>query len=167
MAELFRFLDAAFELDLLVNLLASLLGIKDHPPESLDDEGRRYFEARLRATTLSSDLRLDAKDTLIRLWQAVQRLPPKQRDTFCFSFADQSGDDLFSLLIDAEVANLHEIALALERSESELAELWAVIPLDRTAIAVELKATPPQVSKWRFRAVERLEREMFPVRNTR
>lgn len=165
-AELFQWLGGAVKLNLLVNLIARLLGVRDHPPESLDDEGRRYLEARLRETTLSSDLRLDAKDTLTRLWQAVQQLPPKQRDTFCFSFADQSGDDLFSLLIDAEVANLQEIALAVERSESVLAELWSVMPLDRTAIAVELKATPPQVSKWRFRAVERLEREMFPARNT-
>lgn len=161
-AELFQWLGGAVELNLLVNLVARLLGVKDHPPESLDDEGRRYFEARLRETTLSSDLRLDAKDALKTLWEAVQSLPPKQRDTFCFSFTDQSGDDLFSLLIEAEVAGLDEIARALQRSESEVADLWAVMPLDRTAIAVELKATPPQVSKWRFRAVERLEREMFP-----
>jgi len=165
-AELFQWLGGAVELNLLVNLVARLLGVKDHPPESLDDEGRRYLEARLRETTLSTDLRLDAKDTLTRLWQAVQHLPPKQRDTFCFSFTDQGGEDLFSLLIDAEVTSLQEIALALERSEAELTELWAVMPLDRQAIAIELMATPPQVSKWRFRAVERLEREMFPRRNT-
>ena len=163
-SELLQWLGAAVELNLFVNLVARLLGVKDHPPESLDDEGRRYFEARLRETTLSSDLRLDAKDTLKRLWAAVQSLPPKQRDTFCFSFTDQTGDDLFTLLVDAEIANLQEIALALERSESELAELWTLMPLDRTAIAVELKATPPQVSKWRFRAVERLERDMFPTK---
>jgi len=161
-AELFQWLEGSVELGLLVDLIAKLRGVKDHPPESLDEEGRRFFEARLRETTLSSDLRFDAKDTLIRLWVAVQRLPPKQRDTFCLSFNDQSGDDLFSLLIDAEVADFEEIARALERTEEKLGELWELMPMDRTAIATELGATPPQVSKWRFRAVEKLEREMFP-----
>jgi RNA polymerase sigma factor (sigma-70 family) len=160
-AELFRWFDAAVELDLLVNLIARLLGIKDHLPESLDDESKRYLEARLSESTFSVNLRLDAKDILVHLWDAVRSLPINQRDTFCLSFSDQSGEDLFSLLIDAEVASFEEIARALGRAEAELAELWSEMPMDRTKIAVALKATPPQVSKWRFRAVARLERQMF------
>ena len=161
-AELFKSLDAAVELDLLVNLLASFLGVKDYLPESLDDESKRYFEARIGETTLSVNLRLDAMDTMAHLWEAVLRLPSKQRQTFCFSFSDQNGEDLFSLLIDAKVASLEEIGRALDRSDDELVQLWSAMPMDRVAVAVELGATPAQVSKWRFRAVERLEREMFP-----
>ena len=50
------------EIDQLVNLTAILLEIKDRPTESLDDEARRYLEARITDTTLMSDPRLDSQN---------------------------------------------------------------------------------------------------------
>src|SRR5260370_15921598 len=163
MTEFFPWIGAPVEIDALVNLLAKLLGVRDHPPESLDDEAKRYFAARLAETTVNTDARLDLQATLAGLWEAVKRLPPNQRDTFCFSVTDQNGEDLFSLLIEAEIATLPEIARELHRPLDHLFRLWSEMPMDRTAIAYELNATRQRVSKWRFRAAERLEKEILPA----
>jgi RNA polymerase sigma factor (sigma-70 family) len=160
-ADFFYWLDAPIELDTLVNLLAKLLDVKDHPPESLDDEARQYLEARLANTTLSSDSRMDLQATLAGLWEAVKRLPANQRDTFCLSFTDQNSDDFFSVLLEAEIVSLPQIAQALNRTPDHLLRIWSAIPMDRAAIAVELGATIEQVSKWRFRALKRLEKEIL------
>jgi hypothetical protein len=99
------------------------------------------------------------RELLRSLWAAVRRLQPKQRDTFGLSFADDGGDDLFTLLLDAEVATLPEIAATFERSLEDLIVLWQQMPMDNAGLAQELSATRQQVNKWRFRALRQLKKE--------
>ncbi len=161
-AELLRWANKPIEIDQLVNLTAILLDIKDRPAESLDDEARRYLEARITDTTLMSDPRLDFAKLLRSLWQAAQALPEKQRDTFCLGFADEHGEDLFTLLFETGIATLSQLAEQLGRSLEELMRLWTAMPMDVAAIAVELNGTRAQVWKWRFDALRRLEKQLRP-----
>jgi RNA polymerase sigma factor (sigma-70 family) len=151
------------ELDVLVGVLAALLGIKDHPIESLADAESSYLTERLADSSLHCGSLLELRETLQYLWTEVLRLPPNQRDTFCLSFEDSSGDDLFSLLLDAGVVTWPQIAQALDRTQERLAHLWQQMPMDSAGIAAELNATRLQVNKWRFRALRQLEKELIPT----
>lgn len=156
-AEVFRWLEGPIEFERLVQIAALLLDVKDQPPRSLDEEGD--LPEFLSDSTFRCETRLEVRELLRSLWAAVRRLPPKQRDTFGLSFADDGGDDLFTLLLDAEIATLPEIAAAFERSLEDLLVLWQQMPMDNAGLAQELNATRPQVNKWRFRALRQLEKE--------
>ena len=158
--EVFKWVNSPIEVDALVNLLTVLLDIKDHPVESLDDE-TVYLSQRLIDATVHCGSRLELRDILQRLWVEVKLLPPNQRDTFCLSFEDESGDDLFSLLLSTEIVTLQQLAQELDRSLEQLMSLWQQMPMDNASIANELNATRPQVNKWRFRALRQLEKALF------
>lgn len=161
-AELLRWANDPIEIDELVNLTAILLEIKDRPAESLDDEARAYLEARIRDTTLMSDPGLDFTKLLRGLWQAAADLPEKQRDTFCLGFEDEHGEDFFTLLFERDVVTPSQLAPRLGRSLEDLMRLWAAMPMDVAAIAIELNGTRAQVWKWRFDALRHLEKELRP-----
>jgi RNA polymerase sigma factor (sigma-70 family) len=161
-AELFQWIGSPVELDLLVNLVAKLLDVKDHPTESVDDESLSYAEARIRDSTLSSSSRLEEQALLRRLWQELKELTTEQRDVFCLGFEDEDGRDLFTVLLEAEIVNLRELTQELGRSPETIVGLWSQMPMDDEAIASELKTTRAQVYKWRFRALRRLQRGLLP-----
>src|SRR6266404_284595 len=109
-AELLRWIGEPIELDELVNLIAILLDVKDRPADSIDDEAKGYLEARVADTTLISDPGLDSEKLLRSLWRAVLALPKNQRDTYCFRFEDNSGEDLFTLLFEANITTRAQLA---------------------------------------------------------
>lgn len=158
-AEVFKWIDGPIELEGLVEVVAVLQEIKDQPIESLDHD-EQYWREHLIDNRYRCESRLEARESLHQLWREVLRLPQKLRDTFCLSFANESGDDLFSLLIDAEIATLSEIATALGWPLERLRRLWVMMPLEPEALATECGATRTQVNKWRYRAVKQLEKQM-------
>ena len=139
-------------------MAAFLLDVRDQPPQSLDEEGA--LAESLMDSSFRCDSRMGLRELLRLLWAAVRGLPPKQRESFSLSFADDAGDDLFTLLLDAEVATLTEIADAFNRSLEDLMLLWQRMPMDNATVAHELNATRQQVNKWRFRALRQLEKEL-------
>ncbi len=160
--ELFRWMGGPIELDVLVNIVATLLDIKDHPHESVDDETNAYLEARITDSTLSSSSRLEEQAVLGSLWEALKELTAEQRDVFCFGFEDARGRDLFTVMLEAEIVTLRELAQELRRSTDSVVSVWSKLPMDDEAIAAELKATRTQVQKWRFRALGRLRKGLLP-----
>jgi RNA polymerase sigma factor (sigma-70 family) len=161
-AELFQWIGSPMELDELVNLVARLLDVKDLPVESIDEHTLAYVEARIVSNTLNSSSRLEEQALLRSLWQAMRELSAEQRDVFFLGFEDQSGRDLFTVLLEAEVVTFRELAKELDRSSDSIVGLWSKMPMDDAAIAVELKTTRAQVYKWRFRALQRLRRGLLP-----
>ena len=121
-----------------------------------------YLEARISDKTLMSNPRLDFAKLLRSLWQAVEALPQKQRDTFCLGFADEHGEDLFTLLFETGIATPSQLAEQFGRSPEELMRLWTAMPMDVATIAAELNGTRAQVWKWRFEALRRLEKQLRP-----
>lgn len=83
----------------------------------------------------------------------MRRLPKRQRDAVCLGFADHDGEDLFTLLLDAEIVTQEQLWEEFGLAEAEFNDLWARLPiLDNTDLAARLGATPQQLSKWRFLA---------------
>lgn len=157
--ELLKWIDEPIELDDLVNLMAILLDVKDRPAESIDDEAKTYLEARIADTTLISDPGLDSEKLLRHLWRAVLALPKNQRDAFCLRFEDENGEDLFTLLFQANLITPSQLAQDLGHSLQELIRMWAAMPMDYATIAIEMKSTLLHVRKSRFDALRRLEKE--------
>lgn len=160
--ELFRWIGSPVELDVLVNFVATLLDVKDYPVESIDDVSHAYSEARIVENTLGSSSRLEEQALLRRFWQELKELTTDQRDVFCLGFEDESGRDLFTVLLEAEIVNLRELAQELGRSPESLVALWSKIPMDAEGIAFELKTTRAQVYKLRYRALRRLQKGLLP-----
>ena len=161
-AELFQWIGSPIELDALVNVVATLLDVKDHPVESVDDDTLTYIETRIADSTLHSSSRLEEQALLRSLWQALMELSTEQRAVFCLGFEDQSGRDLFTVLLEAEVVTFRELTQELDRSTETIVGLWSKMPMDDEAIAVEMKTTRGQVYKWRFRALQRLRKGLLP-----
>ena len=161
-AELFQWMAGPVELDALVNIIATLLEVKDYPVESVDDASLAYLETRIADSSLSSGSRLEEQALLRRLWQELKELSTDQRDVFCLGFEDGSGRDLFTVLLEAEIVNFEQLARDLGRSTETVVGLWSKMPMDAEGIASELKTTRTQVYKWRFRALRRLEKGLLP-----
>src|SRR6185503_6617131 len=102
----------------------------------------------------------EANELLARLWQAVIRLPREQRDSFALGFEDHAGQDLFTLLLGAEIVSWYELAHEMGRSVQEVVRLRLRMPIDSASVADELKASRENVYKWRFRAIRRLKTEL-------
>jgi RNA polymerase sigma factor (sigma-70 family) len=161
-SELFRSVDQPVELDALVNVVAALIEVKDHPVESVDDETVAYVEARISESTISATSRLEEQALLRSLWRALKELSKEQRYVFCFGFEDQSGRDLFSVLLEAEVVTFRDLEQELDRPIKKIVELWSKMPMDLESIAFELKISRAQVYKFRFRALQRLQKLLLP-----
>lgn len=157
-AELFDWILGPVEIDVLVRMIAYLLDIKDQQLESLDDPAR--WDAYLVTNTQSSESHLEANALLARLWQTVIQLPPEQRDVFALGFEDETGQDLFTVLLAAEIVSWEELAHGMGRSVADVVRLRLRMPMDSTRVADELKASRENVYKWRFRAIRRLKTEL-------
>ena len=141
----------------LVDLLARLLGVGDGEIglEEGDPGG-----ARLADPARGTVARLADREYLARLWREIAELPLAQRRALLLNLRDAGGGDLLSLLPQAEVAPVAEVARVLGMTPAELAELWPRLPCDDLAIAERLGLTRRQVINLRKSARARLERRM-------
>ncbi|MEP7273306.1 MAG: sigma-70 family RNA polymerase sigma factor [Acidobacteriota bacterium] len=128
------------------------------------DENLFASEAPLKAAAGAYETRIEKREVLLRVWQVICKLPVKQRSAFFFSFSDQSGDDLLSLLLDADVATPIEVAARLEMSLEGLMIVAKEMPLDNATLAVLLGTTRQNINKWRYRANCRLQEELLESR---
>lgn len=160
MADLFELQDGPIEIDVMVNILVKLLQMEDHAVAPIDDL-EAHPEPNIVQPALT-DSRDDARDLLRTLWEIVQGFPRDQRDAFCFTFHDESGDDLFSLLIENGIVTLPEIAKAFDCSEQKVRRLRSMMPMDGATAAAKMNAPRAQLNKWRFRAFRRLKKELLP-----
>lgn len=156
-AELFNWILGPVEIDVLVRMVAYLLDIKEQQIESLDDLSRDGY---LVTNSQSGDSHGEANELLVRLWQAVIKLPAEQRDSFALGFEDQAGQDLFTMLLAAEIVSWDQLAQGMGRSVDEVVRLRLRMPMDSARVADELRASRENVHKWRFRALRRLKAEL-------
>ena len=164
-AELFQWTGTAIELDRLVNIIGTLLKIEQHTAEPLDEDVHRSSTTSLAWPLPTAVSRIENEEFLRRLWQAVKRFPPEQRNAFCLRFHDGSGNDFFSVLIEYEVTTWSELAHEFGRSPQELRNLRSQMPMDGATAAAQLNTSRLNINKWRFRAVRRLRKELLPRTN--
>jgi DNA-directed RNA polymerase specialized sigma24 family protein len=106
------------------------------------------------------DSHFEASELLARLWRALIQLPAEQRDAFALGFEDEAGQDLFTVLLAADIVNWDEMAQGMGRSVREIVRLRPRMPMDSSQLADELKTSRDNVYKWRFRAMRRLRAEL-------
>jgi RNA polymerase sigma factor (sigma-70 family) len=156
-AELFNWIGGPVDIDVLVRMIAYLLDIKDQQLKSLDNPVSMKREVYFAANDRSGEPQVEANELLACLWRAVIQLPSEQRDSFALGFEDQAGQDLFTLLLTADVVSWDELARGMARPVEEIVRLRLRMPMESARVADELRASRENVYKWRFRAIRRLE----------
>ena len=158
-AELLQWVGRPIRVDTLTTTVSLFLGVKEYPNELPYEDKTAVIEAHEGALRADSDL--GAGELLSQLWEVVRILPKTQRDIFCLSFEDDSGADLFSLLLEARIVRLPQLAQALDRSTEQLVRLRSRMPMDIATLTVELNLTRSQVTQRRFRAIRRVREELL------
>jgi RNA polymerase sigma factor (sigma-70 family) len=158
-AGIFKWVGGPIEVDALTELLALALDVKEQPVESIEHSNEK-FGCEFSDPSIRNDLRLQGKEALKKLWDEIKKLMPEQRDVICLSLEDENGNDLWSILLMAEVLTLPQLAADLGLSIELVMNLWEKTPMDSPTLATHLGATRSQVNKWRFRAMQRLRERM-------
>lgn len=157
--QVFHLSNRPIELDDLVEIVANLLNVRDYTPESLDQS--QSLSQHLAAPSVDPETRLLGHELLQQFWKVIERLPKKQFDAFCLSFADGKGEDLVSLLVYERIVTIDQLREKFGLAEDEFLRLWDRLPiLDKTALAEYLGATVGQINKWRFLAWKQIRSEM-------
>ncbi|SRR5581483_408836 len=159
-AEVLQWIDRPIRIDDLADIVGLLLRIRDRPPETISFDETLVQEFGLGDNAIAAEAELAAKELLARVWGILGGMAPSQRDAYCFSFEDASGVDLFSLLLETEIASMRQIAEVLGRSVTEINRLRSLMPMDYAAIGTELGAPRSLVTQWRFRAIKRLKKDL-------
>jgi RNA polymerase sigma factor (sigma-70 family) len=158
--ELLQWVGGPIRIDVMVRMLAHVRDIREQQVESWDDQVIAEIEASFCQDTRSAESKVETNEMLGRLWQIVKRLPPKQRDAFALRFQDENGQDLFTVLRAAGVAEWKGLAEGLERSTPDVVRLWRQMPMDSATAASELQTSRAHVYKWRCRAIQKLKVEL-------
>ncbi len=153
-------LGAPIEIDDLVNLIAELTGVKDHPlPDGLNEASEPQREAA-SAEPHSAESALEQRAYLEHLWREICQLPLRQRTALLLNLKDEQGGNSLALFPLTGVASLRQIAAAMELSLDELTAFWNDLPLEDLVIAERLHLSRQQIINLRKCARERLHRKM-------
>src|SRR5262249_47041541 len=133
-AQIFNLSGHPIDLDSLVETVANLLNIRDYKTESLDQSDTLIDG--LISPVASPDAGLRGRELLQQFWNELRRLPMHQRNAICLGFADQAGEDLFSLLLDRGIATQEQLCEEFGLKDVEFNALWEMLPiLDNTVLA--------------------------------
>ena len=159
LAAIFDQVGGPVEFEELVRLLASLLGVRDQPFESLpeNEDG-----ASLTPSAVESDpaWHIEKRIFLQRLWEELQLLPRNQRAALLLNLKDSGGFGCITLFPATGVASLRQLADALEMGADEFARLWNDLPMEDSRLAELLGLTRQQVINARKSGRERLARRL-------
>jgi hypothetical protein len=157
--EIFSFIGCPIGIDQLAEIVGGLLKIQDLPIESLSQVDEDRYTS-LADTIPRIEIVLEDREQIREFWEEVRRLSPRERDVICFSFSTNAGDDLFSLLLNAEISTVPELAAEFGLAEEQFSEIWKQAPLDNVTLAQHLQTTRQNVSNLRFRAARHLEQRL-------
>ena len=154
---LFRWVDQPVGLDDLVQIVAQLWGVKDARPEPPPEDGDDLPPGGPQDPTLGEQIaRLDIK----RYWEEITRLGPKQCAALLLEASDPNGNSLMELLELEGVANLRQMAAAMELPCEVVSELWNELPLPDARIGRILSVSTQHVTRLRLNARKRLDAAM-------
>lgn len=144
---LLRPLGGPVELDAFVGAVARLFRV---------DAPRAVPLGDLPAPGPTGEQTLDGRRAVERTWRAIGDLPVRQRAAVLLNLRDAAGASLLWLFPVLGVASIRAIASVLGWADTELAEVWARLPLDDRTIAERLGCTRQQVINLRQAARKRL-----------
>jgi DNA-directed RNA polymerase specialized sigma24 family protein len=145
-----------------VDALAGIQGVSDQGPRSTAEEDGRARNPVEDASdpAPSPEVVLARKGFLTRLWAEIQELPARQRAALLLNLRDADGHGMIGLFPLTGVAEVPDVAQALDMPEDELLALWSELPRDDEWIAGRLGVTRRQVINLRKCARERLARRL-------
>lgn len=158
-ASILQQVDGPVELEALTNLLIVLLGTREQFVESLEQQ-QEDLDWQPTTTHLNTELKLEGQAALQALWAEIKQLPAQQRSAVSLSLTDQNGNDLFSILLDAEAVTGTQLANDLGLTPVEFVELWRQLPMENASLAMHLGVTRAQVNKWRWRGLQQLRQRL-------
>jgi RNA polymerase sigma factor (sigma-70 family) len=159
LAVIFNHLSGPVEFDDLVSVLSSLLGVRDQPVETIDnDVDAGAFE--IAANEPDQAWHLEKRVFLQRLWDELQELPVNQRAALLLNLKDTSGGACITLFPATGIASLRQIADVLEIPPADFAQLWNELPIEDSRIAELLGLTRQQIINARKSGRERLARRL-------
>jgi RNA polymerase sigma factor (sigma-70 family) len=158
-ATIFNHLHGPVEFDELVSTLASLLGVRDQPIESLEDDENTRLPVVADAGR-DQAWQIEKRSFLQRLWEELQQLPLNQRIALLLNLKDSDGGGCITLFPATGIASLRQLAGVLEMEADAFANLWNELPLEDTRIAELLGVTRQQVINARKSGRERLARRL-------
>jgi len=153
--EIFVYLEHPLQLDDLVSISATLLGIHEKLTQNDPGQIERLPDSRKEMESVE-----DHEAYLKQLWEEIQKLPVRQRKALLLNLRDAAGLNLIPLFPQTGIAGIREIASVLEMSDIDFATLWIELPMEDTKIAMILSLTRQQVINLRKSARERLARRM-------
>jgi DNA-directed RNA polymerase specialized sigma24 family protein len=159
LAAIFNYLGGPVEFDELIIALAPLLGIRDQPVESTD-QNENAFALTASSGERDTAWQVEKRIFLQRLWEEVHQLPLNQRAALLLNLRDAEGRGCIALFPAAGIATLRQLAQMVGMSAEEFSELWNELPLEDAKIAERLRLTRQQVINARKSARERLKRRL-------
>lgn len=148
------------ELDSLVNIVASLLQIKEQF-EVTEKNGQELSLSNFADTRLSDTAKkLGERSYLSKLWDEIKQLSSKHCAALLLNLRDERQASALDLFLMTEIASFKEMATAMEQTEEWLAQVWNHLPLEDTLIAEHLGLNRQQVINLRKTARLRLARRM-------
>lgn len=150
---IFNHAGGALRVDDLINLTATLWGVRDEPPAPLPPA--------MPAPPDDPQQRLVNLVTLNSVWAEIKQLPPLQRKVLLYHLRDENdGGEMVSELFHYGVANGAELAAAFEITLEEFYRLLPELPWPDAKIAELLNLTAQQVSNLRRVARDNLKRRL-------
>ncbi|MBV9497192.1 MAG: hypothetical protein JOZ54_23355 [Acidobacteria bacterium] len=153
MGEIFRQVGRPLLFDTLVEVVARLWNVADSDAPAVVAE--ELVSAGPSAATV-----VENRDFARALWREIRELRPMQRQALLLNLRHGGEGNVVALLILSGIAQLEEIAAALEMTPDELRALWSSLPLEDLAIAERMGITRQQVINLRKAARERLARRL-------
>ena len=162
-AQLLRRVGGLLEFDTLVTLLGAVSGVRDQTIVGLDSEEYRLHSPMMESP-VRCETRIEACQTLELLWKVLSEFSYQQRAAYFLGFRDSKGEDLLTLLLDANVVHPTFIASKFGWSLDYLMTIWKQMPLDNASIADLLGTTRQNVNKLRYRTMKRLSAALLETR---
>lgn len=153
-------LDAAIELDRLVDALAVVLGVVELRPVTQSADADAVALERVPDPSPDRLRELSDREQLRALWEEVTALPVNQRVALLLNLRDPDGGAALHALPATGVATRAQLAGLLDLAARALDELWDELPLDDLKIAARLGMTRQQVINLRKSARARLARRV-------
>lgn len=155
-AEIFNWLGDPIEFEDLVDLVPLFRPLIDQPAEPIEP-GENHREFQLPDPAPEEEDESENRMRMKQMWEEIKQLPPKSRLILCLSPFGEECEDLWDLLLAADVISLAELAEGLEIPLEQLTKILRQTPMDTQMLADFLGVTTSQVNKWRLQAVRQLQ----------
>lgn len=159
---IFHRVEQTIELDELVAIVAEIWNIKDQIQPNDERDAKPLLE-QIQGKAIDPAAEFDHRAYLAALWQEITDMSPRHCAALLLNLKDKQSCCAIDLFLLTGVATFKEIAAAIDKSETWLAEIWNHLPIDDLRIAEYLGLQRQQVINLRKSARLRLSRRMREI----